>query len=84
MISHPSGDHQNSGEVIQVADEELQLELDESERESARATERQHVPVQFESDSKQHTGRSSNKAPLQLLRLKNKDTQDLIIAVKDM
>ena len=41
----------------------LELELEDSERESARATERQHIPVQFESEVKQ-TDRSGGKSNL--------------------
>ena len=57
---------------------ELELVLD-TERDSARVTERQGVAIQFESDIKQ-TGRSSQEVDT-LLKLKNGNSQDLIVAV---
>ena len=65
--------------------EELELEL-ETERESARETERQ--AKQFESEIKpKQSSRSNNSSRAgveTLLRLKNANSHDLIIAVQDM
>ena len=67
--------------------EELELEL-ETDRESARETERQGKNRQFESEVKpKQSSRSNNSSRAgveTLLRLKNANSQDLIIAVQDM
>lgn len=68
-----------NAEILQVP--ELELELD-TERDSVRVTERVGAGVQFESEAKQ-TGRSSQGVNT-LLKLKNANSQDLIIAVQDM
>ena len=69
---------------MQVPEERLELEL-ETERESARETERQTKNgIQFESEvkPKQSSRSDSSRAGVEtLLRLKNANSHDLIIAV---